>query len=65
VARTPIDADAFDRLVEEVPETRQLFGADPLIPDAWRRDRKVMELGLRLTGSLAAQVRSFQGRDSR
>jgi CRISPR-associated endonuclease/helicase Cas3 len=38
-------------LVEEVPETRQLFGAEPLIPDAWRHDREIMELGLRLTFS--------------
>ena len=52
VAHDVVDAETRDRLVAEVPETSVLInGAEALLPAAWRRDRMVLEMGLRLTFS--------------
>lgn len=50
VAGDQIDVEACDRLVLEIPESRALIaGSGPLLlPEVWRRDPLVLEMGLRL-----------------
>ena len=52
VAGRAVEFETRDRLVVEIPETSALIdAAEPLLPTAWRHDRMVLEMGLRLTFS--------------
>ncbi len=45
------EQDTLNRLLAQVPEARDLLGGPPLLPAEWRRDRLLVEIGLRLTFS--------------
>ncbi|MEK6443824.1 CRISPR-associated helicase Cas3' [Pseudonocardia sp. T1-2H] len=47
----PADRATADRLLAELPEARPIIDGEPLIPEAWRRDPLVLEMGLRLAFS--------------
>ena len=52
VAGRAVEFETRDRLVVEIPEPSALIdAAEPLLPTAWRHDRMVLEMGLRLTFS--------------
>jgi CRISPR-associated endonuclease/helicase Cas3 len=45
------EAETKARLFEQVPETREILDGPLLLPDSWRRDPSLLEMGVRLTFS--------------